>query len=331
MQCTSVLDVRPHADCGRRTFLGHPSAAALYGQVLGYRAFEADRCPPHRRLLMPDGVVRLTLGLGSPVRLADAVCPDPAVTGASLLTAARTTALVAEHSGRVRCVTVLLTPQAAYRAFGTPMSDWSELVVHPARLLGRSVVSGLVERLAQCSDWAARFALLDQELAGRMLIGPPGSPEVDWAYGELRRTHGRVRVSSLAAAVGWSTRQLERRFRQQIGPSPKGIAQILRLQRALRLQESGLPWAEAALAAGFADQPHFDRTFKRMAGCTPSRFSSARTRSAPDERLDHLAGHLSSVPLPAEEALKPAWFTLDSVCPRPNRTPAHGGASAQYR
>jgi AraC-like DNA-binding protein len=305
MQCTSVLDVRPHADRGRRTVLGHPSVAALRGQVLGYRAFEAGPCPPRRRLLMPDGVVRLMLGFGSPVRVEDAACPDRAVTGASLLTAARATALVAEHSGRVRCVTVLLTPQAAYRAFGTPMIDWSELVVHPARLLGGSVVSGLVERLEECPDWASRFALLDQELAARMLIGPPISPEVDWAHGELRRAHGRVRVSSLAAAVGWSSRQLERRFRQQIGPSPKGVAQILRLQRVLGLQEGGLPWTEAALAAGFADQPHFDRTFKRMAGCTPSHFSSARTRSAPEERLDHLAGHLSSVLLPVRGASTP--------------------------
>lgn len=298
MQGTAVPAVRPNTDHGRRTLLGHPSAAALHGQVLGYRAFEAGPCPPRRRLLMPDGVVRLTLGFGSPVRLADAVSPDRAVTAASLLTAARTTALVAEHGGRVRCVTVLMTPQAAYRLFGVPMADWSELVLHPAQLLGSSLVTTLVERLAQCRDWAARFAVLDAELAARMPAGPQCSAEVGRAWGELRRAHGQVRVSALAGAVGWSSRQLERRFRQEIGPSPKGIAQILRLQRALRLQEGGLPWAEAALAAGFFDQPHFDRTFKQMAGCTPNRFSGARTRSAPEERPDHATGHPSSALLP---------------------------------
>jgi len=66
----------------------------------------------------------------------------------------------------------------------------------------------------------------------------------------------------------------------------------------MRLNEGGLPWAEAALAAGFFDQPHLYRTFKRMAGCTPNRFSNARARSAPDEWLDHAMGHPSSALLP---------------------------------
>lgn len=298
MQGTAVPVMRPNSDHGRRTLLGHPSAAALHGQVLGYRAFEAGPSPLRRRLLLPDGIVRLTLGFGSPVRLADAVSPDRAVTGASFLTAARTTALVAEHRGRVRCVTVLMTPQAAYRLFRVPMSAWSDLVVHPAQLLGCSPVTALVERLAECRDWAARFALLDAELAVRLPAGPQCSAEVGRAWGELRRAHGQVRVSTMACAVGWSSRQLERRFRREIGPSPKGIAQILRLQRAVRLQEGGVPWAEAALAAGFFDQPHFDRTFKQMAGCTPNRFSSARTRSAAEERPDHATGHPSSALLP---------------------------------
>ncbi|MEV6007042.1 helix-turn-helix domain-containing protein [Streptomyces sp. NPDC051976] len=290
---------RPNSDGARRTLFGHPLAAALQGQVLGYRAFEAGgQCPPRRRLLMPDGVVRLTLGFGSPVLLTDAVCPERAFTGASLLIPARTTALVAEHRDPVRCVTVLMTPQAAYRFFGAPMSDWSELVVHPAQLLGSQVVAMLIDRLAGCGDWAARFALLDAELAARMPAGPPGSPEVERAYRELGRTHGQVRVSALARAVGWSSRQLERRFRQQIGPSPKRVAQILRLQRAMRLHESGRPWTQAALDAGFFDQPHFDRSFKAVTGCTPNWFSRVRTRSAPEEWTDLAAGHLSSALLP---------------------------------
>jgi AraC-like DNA-binding protein len=298
MQGTPVLAMRPDNDHGRRILLGHPSASALRGHVLGYRAFEAGPCPPRRRLLLPDGAVRLTLGFDSPVRLADAVRPERTVTSTSLLIAARTTALVAEHRGRVRCVTVLMTPQAAYRLFGVPMFDWPGLVVHPAQLLGSSLVNTLMERLADCPDWAARFEVLDAELAARMPVGPPCSPEAERAWGELRRTHGQVRVSALARAVGWSSRQLERCFRREIGPSPKGVAQILRLQQALRLQQGGLPWSEAALAAGFFDQPHFDRTFKRMTGCTPNRFSSARARSAPEEWPDHATGHPSSALLP---------------------------------
>jgi len=49
-----------------------------------------------------------------------------------------------------------------------------------------------------------------------------------------------------------------------------------RVDRARRLLLDGAPAAEVAAAAGFTDQAHLTRHFKRYLGTTPSRYSKTR-------------------------------------------------------
>lgn len=96
-----------------------------------------------------------------------------------------------------------------------------------------------------------------------------------------------------AARTGWSRRHLERHFRCQTGLTPKGAAQVMRLQAALRLKEAGASWADAAAQAGYHDQPHFDRTFKAMTGRTPSAFRADRTAASPHDAQDFVPGQVT--------------------------------------
>lgn len=244
--------------------------------------------------MVPDGVVKVMLGFGEPLRMLDAVRPSAVVRGASLVNAVRTTAAVGEHSGLLHGVTVLLTPLGAYRIFAVPMAEWADHPLDVVDLLGTGAGS-LLQRLAECREWGARFDLLDTVLLARLRAGPRLSPEVVWAWRAVRRSQGTVPVAELAAATGWSRRHLERRFLEQVGLAPKRLAQVVRLQRALRLQEDGMSWAQVAAAAEYHDEPHFDRTFKSMIGCTPGRFRVDRAHSAAKDPLDFLPGHITGL------------------------------------
>jgi len=84
-------------------------------------------------------------------------------------------------------------------------------------------------------------------------------------------------VSALALAAGVERTRLIRAFRRHFRTTPAAYLRKLRVERAARLLvETADPIAEIAVAAGFADQSHLNRVFKRSMGCTPASFRARR-------------------------------------------------------
>ncbi|MFB9467412.1 helix-turn-helix domain-containing protein [Streptomyces cinereospinus] len=75
-------------------------------------------------------------------------------------------------------------------------------------------------------------------------------------------------VAATADELGVGARLLHRRALTAFGYGPKTLARVLRLQRALRLARDGMPLAETAVTAGYADQPHLAREVRDLAGAT---------------------------------------------------------------
>jgi AraC family transcriptional regulator len=82
-----------------------------------------------------------------------------------------------------------------------------------------------------------------------------------------------VRTGEVARAVGIHPAHLAREFRAHFRQSMGSYVRRLRLDWAAReLIRSETPLAVVALAAGFADQSHFTRFFKRHTGLTPQAY-----------------------------------------------------------
>jgi AraC-like DNA-binding protein len=81
---------------------------------------------------------------------------------------------------------------------------------------------------------------------------------------------GAVDVARLARGLGISTRQLERRFKDAVGLSPKLFCRIQRFQRVFQQIEAGRGWVETALACGYYDQAHLVRDFRDFSGEAPA-------------------------------------------------------------
>jgi AraC family transcriptional regulator len=77
-------------------------------------------------------------------------------------------------------------------------------------------------------------------------------------------------LTSLAEAIGIHPVYLASEFRRHYRRSIGAYVRRLRVDYACRqLTTTEAPLAEIALAAGFADQSHFSRTFKSHVGMTP--------------------------------------------------------------
>jgi len=135
------------------------------------------------------------------------------------------------------------------------------------------------ERLTTALAVAARFA-----------ASHPLSPDPAGLSGhEVTRTARRVREfldsnysaqvtgADLAAAAGRSRYAAYRAFRTVHGLAPSEYQRQLRLRAARRWLARGVPPAQAAAAAGFADQAHLTRWFRRCYGITPAAFRRAAT------------------------------------------------------
>jgi AraC family transcriptional regulator len=82
-----------------------------------------------------------------------------------------------------------------------------------------------------------------------------------------------LRVTQVARAVGVHPVYFARVFRVHLRVPIGAYVRGLRLEwAARRLAQGEEPLSEIALAAGFADQSHFTRAFRRYAGATPLRY-----------------------------------------------------------
>jgi len=81
-------------------------------------------------------------------------------------------------------------------------------------------------------------------------------------------------VSQAAQLAGLSTRHLERLARSWTGLGPRELLKLARFRRGVQLLagEARISLARIAAAAGYADQPHFNREFRRFSGVTPGQF-----------------------------------------------------------
>ncbi|QAR32122.1 AraC family transcriptional regulator [Geovibrio thiophilus] len=81
----------------------------------------------------------------------------------------------------------------------------------------------------------------------------------------------------LADTAGLSLFHFIRSFKADTGLTPHEYASVRRAIYARKLLENGLTPAEAASEAGYADQSHMTKRFRRFFGTTPKTFQQLRT------------------------------------------------------
>lgn len=107
---------------------------------------------------------------------------------------------------------------------------------------------------------------------------PPGTGRLDLAA--LLRVRSliadapaqRLPMSDLETVAGMDRWTIARQFRAAFGTSPSRFRTMRQLDETRRHLIDGETLADAALAAGFADQSHMTRAFKRTYGLTPGRW-----------------------------------------------------------
>ncbi|KAB8180010.1 helix-turn-helix domain-containing protein [Microbispora catharanthi] len=279
---TTDADEREEREESR--FLHRRPAPALRPLVAWYTGYREAGVPPATHRGLPSPYLTVIVTLDDP--LVVAAHPDPRTPPGSydtLIGGLHTSPALITHDGRQSGVQLALTPLGARALLGLPAGELSGLDLDGAEVLGRRA-GELRERLLEAPGWDERFAVLDAVLSRHARPTRAHPAEVARAWRRMLAAGGQVTVSGLAREVGWSTRHLNGRFREEIGLSPKEAARVVRFDRVRRLlrvhyQPRGAvasgrrrTLADAAAECGFYDQAHLAREFGALAGCSPSRW-----------------------------------------------------------
>jgi AraC-like DNA-binding protein len=134
--------------------------------------------------------------------------------------------------------------------------------------------SGLLERETCLAE--ALLALAVRHAAPPRAPVPAGrEPRAVRLSREYLADHAQenVTLQALARSAGLSPFHLCRVFRKAVGMTPHAYQTQVRVRHAKSLLRAGLPITLAATEAGFCDQAHLTRHFKRIMGLTPGQYA----------------------------------------------------------
>jgi AraC-like DNA-binding protein len=179
-----------------------------------------------------------------------------------------------------RTVLVVLEPAAGFLLLGHPMDELAERHAGLGTLVPEALLRPLQDDLPEAGTAQGRAAAVQSFLLSLLRRSSPRSaphPAVRAMLDRILRQRGASLIEPLVREVGISRRQIERLFLQQVGLGPKRFSALVRFDAVLRrLPEADRSsWADLALDAGYADQPHLIREFTRHAGMSPGRLARA--------------------------------------------------------
>jgi AraC-like DNA-binding protein len=161
-------------------------------------------------------------------------------------------------------------PGAGAHVLGGSASEFVDAHV-PFDAIDARLAAALAGRLEAVSRATEVVAAFDGVLTARNASVEAPDPLVRVVTARLGR--GRVRVAEIAEEASISERQLERRFRAEVGYGPRTLHRVLRFQRMLgalaTVREHSGDLSRLAAWSGFADQAHLTRETHELSGLTP--------------------------------------------------------------
>jgi AraC-like DNA-binding protein len=177
---------------------------------------------------------------------------------------------IKDIAGSACTVGASLQPGACEALFGIAADEISDHHVSLEDLWG-SPARSLWQRLEEISGLEERLHVLESFLAKQLSRDSGMHPAIAYALSSLSTGAG---IGSIVEETGYSHRHFVKLFRQSVGLAPHLYSRLLRFQRTLKhgFDETGGRWIDVALEAGYADQAHFNREFRELAGVSPTEY-----------------------------------------------------------
>ncbi|CAC9973831.1 AraC family transcriptional regulator [Flavobacterium panici] len=174
----------------------------------------------------------------------------------------------------ITLIIVVFQPSGINQLLGIPASEFHDSII-PVEDIFDQKIKALQEKLSQQNN-QTRIELLNHFFKSMIVTKPFSSPFIiDHSLNFIIDKRGDFSIKQLVQYTGYTERHLERKFQECIGLNPKKFGNVVRLHHFLKLlkekpENSNL--TTICYDAGFSDQSHLIKDFKKHTGITPTEY-----------------------------------------------------------
>jgi AraC-like DNA-binding protein len=225
--------------------------------------------PPE--VVLPDGKTELIVNFGDTFTKSEGGTFKPQAH--VVMSGQLTERILLKPTGTIGLVSARFKPAGAARFFALDYEAIVDRVITFADYEPK-VAAALLTTIEACSTHEARLEALQQFLESRLIEELQDDVFVRQACEYIVQSEGGYSVQELVKLIGFSERQLVRKFKKNVGLPPKTLSRIMRFQKFLALTKTtpNLTLSDAALACDYYDQSHFIRDFTRFSGMSPQTY-----------------------------------------------------------
>ena len=174
----------------------------------------------------------------------------------------------------ITLIIVVFQPRGIHQLLGIPASEFHDSII-PVEDVFDQKITALQEKLSQPNN-QTRVELLNHFF--RSLIAEKSISNqliIDLSLNFIIASKGHFSIKQLVEYTGYTERHLERKFKECIGLNPKKFGNVVKLHHFLKLlkcKTEDLNLTAICYDAGFSDQSHLIKEFKKQTGITPTEY-----------------------------------------------------------
>lgn len=179
---------------------------------------------------------------------------------------------MSEHTS---IIIVVFQPHGLNHLTGISGDAISDAIIPSEDIFGRQAII-LQDILSSFSDSMPALNILNAfflELSANKTV--PHHSIIPVSLSQIIKSKGNTSITQLVKLTGYTERHIERTFNQCIGLTPKKFGNIVRLHYFLSLIKEKArrsQFTDLCYEAGYSDQSHLIREFKKYTGITPTTY-----------------------------------------------------------
>lgn len=174
----------------------------------------------------------------------------------------------------ISLIIIVFQPNGIHQLLGIPAHEFQDAII-PVEDVFDQKMDTLQEKLSEQNN-QGRVALLNQ-FFNTLIASKPNSNQfiIDHSLDFIIANKGDFTLKQLVDYTGYTERHLERKFKECIGLNPKKFGNVIRLHHFLKLlknKSTDRNLTSICYDAGFSDQSHLIKEFKKHTGITPKEY-----------------------------------------------------------